>query len=174
MPSLPRPGQSARRALLPCQRSLISPYLHISISPCLKGRGSAALLVATTLADERATSLAEARTAVEADLKTREGKTRKAGKRVHGETSRHDEAVEAARGKRSGKLLDTHETRQRRRGEGSSVASCDQDGRVRQGGATQESTFSPPPRTAYRVSGYMKLTHRACRKIGRASCRESV
>src|SRR6266566_2956526 len=99
MPSVPRPGQSARRALLPCQRSLIS--------PCLKGRGSTALLVATTLADERATSLAEARTAVEADLKTREGKTRKAGKRVHGETSRHDEAVEAARGKRSGRLLDT-------------------------------------------------------------------
>src|SRR6266571_2511032 len=141
MPSVPRPGQSARRALLPCQRS--------PISPCLKGRGSAALLVATTLADERATSLAEARTAVEADLKTREGKTRKAGKKVHGETSRHDETVEAARGKRSGRLLDTHETRQRRRGEGSSVASCDQDGRVRQGGATQESTFSPPPRTAY-------------------------
>src|SRR5438034_11818085 len=37
---------------------------YISISPCLKGRGSTALLVATTLADERATSLAEARTEI--------------------------------------------------------------------------------------------------------------
>src|SRR5437016_12185968 len=53
---------------------------YISISPCLKGRVSTALLVATTLAEERATGLAEARTAVEADLKTREGTPRKAGK----------------------------------------------------------------------------------------------
>jgi len=98
-----------------------------------------ALLVAATLADDQATRLQEARTAVEANLKTREGKTydEKLGIRVHGETSEHDEAVRAARGKRSGKLLDTHETRQRRRSEGSSVASCNQAGRVREGDAAQ-------------------------------------
>ena len=118
-----------------------------------------AFLVAATLADDQATSLAEARAAVEANLKTREGKSydEKLGKEF---TEKH--------------LSTMKQCAQRAENDRESfwiLIKLDKDGAVKEvllrpvtklGTCAKEtllkSTFSPPPRAAYWVSVYMKLT----------------
>ena len=119
-----------------------------------------AFLVAATLADDQATSLAEARAAVEANLKTPEGKSydEKLGKEF---TEKH--------------LSTMKQCAQRAENDRESfwiLIKLDKDGAVKEvllhpatklGACAKEtllkSTFSPPPRAAYWVSVYMKLTH---------------
>jgi hypothetical protein len=119
-----------------------------------------AFLAAATFADDKPTSLAEARTAVEANLKTPEGKT-------------YDEKL----GK---EFIDKHRStmKQCKQSAGSDLESfwilmkLDQDGTVEEvllhpatkmGACAREtllkSKFSPPPRAGYWVSVYLKLTH---------------
>ena len=119
-----------------------------------------AFLAAATLADDKPTSLRDAQAAVEANLKTPEGKA-------------YDEKL----GK---EFVDKHLStmKQCKQGAGSDLESfwmlikLDQDGAVKEvllhpatkmGACAREallkSTFSPPPRAAYWVSVYMKLTH---------------
>jgi hypothetical protein len=119
-----------------------------------------ACLVAAALADDQATSLAEARTAVEANLKTREGKT-------------YDEKL----GK---EFMEKHlgtmkQCAQRAENDLESfwiLMKLDKDDALKEvllhpatklGACAKETllkgTFSPPPRGAYWVSVYMKLTH---------------
>ena len=119
-----------------------------------------AFLAAVTFADDKPTSLGDARVAVEANLKTPEGKT-------------YDETL----GK---EFVDKHlgTMKQCRQSAGSDLESfwilmkLDKDGAVKEvllhpatkmGACAKEtllkSTFSPPPRAAYWVSVYMKLTH---------------
>lgn len=119
-----------------------------------------AFLAAATFADDKPMSLGDARAAVEANLKTPEGKT-------------YDEKL----GK---EFADKHlgTMKQCKQSAGSDLESfwilmkLDRDGAVkevllhpatRMGACAREallkSTFSPPPRAAYWVSVYMKLTH---------------
>lgn len=119
-----------------------------------------AFLAAATFADDKPTSLGDARAAVEANLKTPEGKT-------------YDEKL----GK---EFADKHlgTMKQCKQSAGSDLESfwilmkLDKDGTVkevllhpatRMGACAREallkSTFSPPPRAAYWVSVFMKLTH---------------
>ena len=123
-----------------------------------------AFLVAATLADDQATSLQEARTAVEANLKTREGKTydEKLGKEF---MDKHLSTMKQC-AQRAGNDLESFWI----------LMKLDKDGAVKEvllhpatklGACAKETllkaTFSPPPRAAYWLSVYMKLTHAACR-----------
>lgn len=120
-----------------------------------------ALIGATTLrADDKPTSLADARTAVEANLKTPEGKA-------------YDEKL----GK---EFMEKHLTtmKQCQQSAGSDLESfwilvkLDKDGAVKEvllhpatklGACARDtllkSAFSPPPKPAYWVSVYMRITH---------------
>ena len=117
-------------------------------------------LAAATFADDKPTSLGDARAAVEANLKTPEGKTydEKLEKEF---VDKHLGAMKQCKQGAGSDLenLDTDETRQRRRRQGSpllhpatKMGTCARE-------ALLKSTFSPPPRAAYWVSVYMKLTH---------------
>ena len=117
-------------------------------------------LAAATFADDKPTSLADARTAVEANLKTPEGKA-------------YDEKL----GK---EFIDKHRgtMKQCKQSSGGDLESfwillkLDKDGTVKEvllhpatkmGLCAREtllkSSLSPPPRAAYWVSIYLKLTH---------------
>ena len=120
-----------------------------------------ALIGAATLrADDKPTSLADARTAVEANLKTPEGK--------------------AYDGKLGKEFMEKHLStmKQCQQSAGSDLESfwilmkLDKDGAVKEvllhpatklGACAREtllkSAFSPPPKPAYWVSVYMKITH---------------
>jgi hypothetical protein len=119
-----------------------------------------ALLAAVTSADDKPTSLGDARAAVEANLRTPEGKT-------------YDEKL----GK---EFVDKHlgTMKQCKQSAGSDLESfwilmkLDKDGAVKEvllhpatkmGACAREAllkrTFQPPPRAAYWVGVYMKLTH---------------
>ena len=123
-----------------------------------------AFLAAATLADDQATSLHEARAAVEANLKTREGKTydEKLGKEF---MEKHLSTMKQC-AQRAENDLESFWI----------LMKLDKDGAVKEvllhprtklGACAKQTllkvTFSPPPRAAYWVSVYMKLTHWACR-----------
>ena len=119
-----------------------------------------AFLVAAALADDQATSLAEARTAVEANLKTRDGKTydEKLGKEF---MEKHWSTMKQCAQRAENDLQSFW-----------ILMKLDKDGAVKEvllhpatkmGACAREtllkSTFAAPPRAAYWVSVYMKLTH---------------
>lgn len=118
------------------------------------------LLAAATFADDKPTSLPDARRAVEANLKTPEGKAydQKLGKEF---VDKHWSTVKQCRQSAGGDLESFW-----------ILLKLDKDGTVNEvllhpatkmGECAREtllkSSFSPPPRAAYWVSVYLKLTH---------------
>jgi len=115
---------------------------------------------AATFADAKSTSLGDARTAVEANLKTPAGKAydEKFGKEF---TDKHLSTMKQCKQSAGGDLesfwilmkLD----------KGGAVEEVLLHPATKMGACARErllkSTFSPPPRAAYWVSVYMKLTH---------------
>jgi hypothetical protein len=99
-------------------------------------------LIAPVSADEKPTSLLDAQAAIESNLRTSGGKAydERLGKESmeKREASGYDAAMQAECRKRRRKLLDSSETRQRRRGEGSPTAPHNQDGDLRTGNPAQE------------------------------------